>query len=111
MFISRTDSPQTIFDKPRVSTRTSTTATVTWLSPGGTVDVYLVQYVSTRQSSQFDSPSVINKTVLGTQTSVRIDNLQPSTWYMFRVAAQNGNGLSAFSPETTFITQRLSEFS
>ena len=74
------------------------------------MNAYRVQYVSLRESSGFDSPNVMNNTVLGTQTSVRIDNLQPSTWYMLRVAAQNENGLSDFSPETTSITRSLGKF-
>lgn len=84
---------------------------MSWVFPGGTVDTYLVQYVPLGGSSSFDSPNVMSKTVPGTQTSVTIDGLQPSTWYTLRVAVQNGNGLSDFSPETRFITRSLGELS
>ena len=80
-----------------------TTATVSWEFPGGSVSDYIVEYVLS--SEGFTSPSVINTSTDGTQPSVCIDNLQPHSSYLLRVAVQNSSGRSEFSPEAQFSTQ------
>ena len=91
-----------ITTQPSVSI-SGTTATVSWVFPGGTVNVYIVQYVLS--SEGFTSLSVRNTTSDGTQRSVRIDNLQPFSSYSLRVAVQNNDGTSGFSPVASFSTE------
>ena len=81
-----------------------TTASVSWVFPGGDVSVYIVQYVIS--SEGFTSPSVRNMTTGGTQTSLRINNLEPLSKYSLRVAVQNNDGTSGFSPVASFSTQQ-----
>ena len=76
-----------------------TTATVSWEFPGGSVSDYIVEY--TMEGST--STSVLNTDE--TQTSVRVDKLQPLTKYSLRIAVRNSSGRSEFSPEAQFSTQ------
>ena len=85
---------------------TNSSAILRWQFPGGTVDVYLVQYILARDSRRFDSPDVINITVNGSETSVQVDDLLPGANYDFRVAVMNNRGTSSFSQVGTFATLR-----
>ena len=68
------------------------------------MDSYLVQYV--RFPFDFGYRGVQNLTVAGTNMSVEI-NVTGGSRYTVRVAAQNQNGLSAFSPETQIYISRV----
>ena len=102
------DEPQTIFDPVQsdMDMSTNSSAILRWQFPGGTVDVYLVQYILARDSRRFDSPDVINITVNGSETSVQVDDLLPGANYDFRVAVMNNRGTSSFSQVGTFATLR-----
>ena len=89
--------PRMITSAPDVSI-SGTTATVSWEFPGGSVSDYIVQYAKEGSTS----PSVANTD--GTQTSVRIDGLQPHSSYLFKVAVRNNSGTSGFSTEAHFST-------
>ena len=102
------DLPQRIRDKPRV-TVTDTTASVSWVSPGGNIDSYIIQYVLFGDVLGFDSPDANNVTASGTRTSIFIRNLEQPSTYLLRIAVENELGLSAFSPVVEFSTQTQSE--
>lgn len=96
--------PQEILDHPEV-VYTDSMAVVTWEHPGGTVDAFVLQYML--HGGSFNTPMASNVrsfSVDGSQTSVGVVNLQPRTRYQFRVAVQNGNGISAFSPVVVITT-------
>ena len=94
--------PQMITSAPNVNI-SGTTATVSWEFPGGSVSDYIVEYVLSSEYLGFTSPSVINTP----QPSVCIDNLQPHSSYLLRVAVQNSEGRSRFSPVASFLTQKV----
>ena len=100
--------PQTIFDTPLpVDGRTTNRSAVfSWVNPGGTVDVYLVQYVLAVEG--FNQGTVTNLTVGGNDTSVEVTGLLPGSSYDFRVAVINSQGMSAFSVAGMVTTNRES---
>lgn len=91
-----------ILDPPLISNIQNTSATVSWQFPGGTVDSYLVQYVLSVQGFNSALSDIFSVTVPGTSTSVRIEGLQTRSQYDARVAVQNENGTSTFSPTASF---------
>ena len=101
LFVTTSDLPQRIRYQPDVRV-SGPAALVTWVSPGGIIDVYTVQYVLSEEG--FISINVVNATVIGTHTSLRISGLQPLTSYLLRVAVQNEHGVSDFSPVVSFST-------
>ena len=74
-----------------------------WTFPGGTVDLYIVQYVLAMHG--LDSSDVTNITVSGIETSVAIGNLLPLATYEFRIAVMNGMGISSFNDLNSFTTK------
>ena len=75
-----------------------------WENPGGTVDLYIVQYVLSRDRDGFQSTNVVTVVVNGSDTTVMVDNLIPAASYDFRVAVNNSRGMSAFSVQGRFQT-------
>ena len=87
---------------------TNKSAVLNWVNPGGTVDLYTVEYVLARDSDGFDSANVLSVIVNGSETSVVVSDLLPGASYEFRVAVNNSRGMSAFSLLGSF--QTLCEF-
>lgn len=92
--------PQSILEQPDVALGEDG-ATAMWVYPGGTVDTYIVQY--SLADFGFSSQNTETLSVNGTETSVfiPIEDL-PGSEYILRVAAENENGRSVFSPLVSF---------
>lgn len=67
------------------------------------MDYYGIQYVLERLD--FDHPNVSYIRVEATKLSVVIHNLMPKTNYIIRIRSENENGVSEFSPRTSFKTE------
>lgn len=73
------------------TTATSTSASLAWNAPAGSVDTYKVQY------QVFNSGQWVEITVSGSNPAATVSGLARGTWYQFRVAACNASGCSAVS--------------
>ena len=79
-------------------------ATVTWVNPGGTVNVYVIRYTQLGSDGS-TVVNVFNRTVNGSQQMVRLDNLRPATSYLVEVFTVNDNGTSPASPQLRIRTR------
>lgn len=97
------DSPQPFLTAPTVEQASYDTVVLSWSSPGGSIDAYVVQY---KQQSDDWSSEVTSEIVLSGQTlAVMLKGLNPGT-YNLRIKTRNGNGDSEFGPEALFSAGR-----
>ena len=97
LFFSAT--PQPIYVSPEVSDITQNSAVISWIHPGGTVNVFTLQYTTTADGASF-TVTVDD----GDSTAFLLSGLNPGTAYSVRIASTNDNGTSAFSPAASFTT-------
>ena len=95
--------PQTITVAPTIGSVTTTSATVSWVHPGGEVESYLIRY------TQNGPPNpATNVTADGHINTTTLTGLQPGTSYRVEVFTVNVNGISAIpSPSAYFNTTSI----
>ena len=103
MCLLPTEQPRSLLDEPITSNIMQTTATLSWVDPGGDVDAYII-----RLAQNVPPHLVINVSVYGNITSTMLEGLEPDTSYTVEVFSMNQNGLSIPSPLTQFDTLRES---